>query len=349
MSFANSLASVSDRQTRLDALRGLAALAVVLHHLFAPWEWHGSHPILKTLDAFAAWGWLGVPVFFVLSGRCVGQAWLNTPGAAHFTLRRMRRIYPAYLASLAVCLGVILLRHLITGTNDYAPLPRDLPSILAHLSLAIHPATSVPGLNWVYWSLACEMAYYLVLAGLLFTPSYLGRASAWVMLNLGFSLLSLMGWGVPRTPFFFLEHWGLFALGVSLALRAAGHRLALPSLIVSALYFSILTARGEAGPHHWVGVLTALILLLPGFWWNPAPDHVLVRVGIASYSLYLIHVPVGVFMVFLPAARLLGSNLMGMLAALSLGFAASLAAGFAFFYLVERPCLLPRRSPLPTP
>lgn len=339
----------TQRQTRLDALRGLAALAVVIHHLFAPWEWHGSHPVLRTLDALAAWGWLGVPVFFVLSGRCIGQSWLNAPHAANFALRRIRRIYPPYLASLAVCLAVVVVRRLLTGTNDYAPLPRDLPSILAHLSLAIYPASSVTGLNWVYWSLACEMAYYLVLAGLLFTPAYLGRASAWVWLNLGFSLLSLNGWGMPRTPLFFLEHWGLFALGVGLALRAAGHRLALPSLFVSALYFATLTALGETGPHHFIGGLTALFLLFPAIWWNPAPGHVLVRVGIASYSLYLIHVPIGVFMVFLPAARALGPNLAGMLAALTFGFAASLAAGFAFFHFVERPCFLPQRNPLPAP
>ena len=101
------------RLERIDQLRGVAALAVVVCHAAvsayrgapnlggAPWPWLG-------------FGYLGVPLFFVISGFCIHlpQARLLASPAAgrpawrRFFARRFWRLYPPYLAAIAVALAL---------------------------------------------------------------------------------------------------------------------------------------------------------------------------------------------------------------------------------------------------
>src|SRR5690348_9263470 len=95
------------RWERVDQLRGLAALAVVVCHLSVsaypdapnvggePWPW---------LGVLLGFGYLGVPLFFVISGFCIHLPYargLSAGGAApdwrRFFARRFRRLYPPYL------------------------------------------------------------------------------------------------------------------------------------------------------------------------------------------------------------------------------------------------------------
>lgn len=102
----------------LDTLRALAILVVMLYHMTA----FGELPsrILSVTD----FGWMGVDLFFVLSGFLIGQQVLKPylmgqrPSIAEFYRRRIYRILPAYLVVLA-------LYFLVPGWRESPRLPRS--------------------------------------------------------------------------------------------------------------------------------------------------------------------------------------------------------------------------------
>src|SRR5690606_31907010 len=110
----------SARYYSLDIWRGVACLMLVLYHgtFYADRQWRTFDPDTWTLGAFAinAVGrlWIGVPMFFVVSGYCIGasvDSLRRRPySLSNYFARRFRRIYPplwaAYLVTIAFCLGV---------------------------------------------------------------------------------------------------------------------------------------------------------------------------------------------------------------------------------------------------
>lgn len=337
----------SSRDARIDWLRGLAALLVLGHHLFAPLDL-AAHPALAPAAGVAHFFWLGVPVFFVLSGRCVGAAWLRDGSASSFAVRRLRRIYPPYLASLFVCLAVIGVRLLVAGVNDVAALPSSPGAILATLFLATAPATTLTTLNWVYWSLTYELAFYLLLAALLFLPGRL-RLSGWLVLHAILCSLDLAALARPATPFFLVDQWPLFALGVALAFLRPARSWALATLAFGAAHLLALAWQDRLGQTHAVGLATALLLVLPSALWSPTPRHPLARVGAFSYSLYLVHVPVGAYLILGPVANLLGRGDAARIVAMLAAATVSLIAAWAFHCVFERPWMNAPNSHAPAP
>ena len=113
--------AANSRLHGIDILRALAALVVVLYHartefwigLQQTYRIYGSHTVrpdiwLSYASIPFSLGWLGVPVFFVLSGYCihlgVARKLTNDPGhrldVRKFYIRRIVRIYPVYIAAL---------------------------------------------------------------------------------------------------------------------------------------------------------------------------------------------------------------------------------------------------------
>jgi peptidoglycan/LPS O-acetylase OafA/YrhL len=92
----------SSRFHGLDTLRAVAIVLVVLYHLSI----RGLLP--AALDPVAAVGWIGVDLFFVLSGFLIGSQLMkpylagSTPSLREFYVRRAYRILPAYLVVLAL-------------------------------------------------------------------------------------------------------------------------------------------------------------------------------------------------------------------------------------------------------
>ena len=90
-----------DRSNNLDAIRLLAASAVVLGHSF----------VLVGEAPYGAFGHsvstLAVLVFFSLSGYLIARSWMNDPHPAHFAFRRARRILPALAGVVLFCAFVL--------------------------------------------------------------------------------------------------------------------------------------------------------------------------------------------------------------------------------------------------
>ncbi|MFD5430245.1 acyltransferase family protein [Streptomyces sp. NPDC127084] len=145
------------RIAALDGLRLLAALMVVAYHYLA---WRGSWPApteitFPTAFPFAVYGWLGVELFFLISGFVICMScWGRSLG--DFFVSRVSRLYPAYWLAVLTTSAVLLL---VPGGWD----PHPWPDILINLTMLNEPL-GVRSVDAVYWTLFAELRFYLLFA-----------------------------------------------------------------------------------------------------------------------------------------------------------------------------------------
>jgi len=220
----------------LDAMRGVAAVVVVVYHALgvAPqtihvgWQWW--------LPALAAWvvhfGYAGIFMFFVISGFCIHLHWARARASGverpvidfyAFWKRRIRRLYPPYLAALALYLGYNALQTPPDISGFY------LWDLGLHL-LMLHNVDmrTTYSINAAFWTLAIEEQLYLAYFLLLWLRIRYGWARTlavclaarvgWLALGriLGYSFgVTIPVTEAAATNWFI---WALGALGVEAAL-----------------------------------------------------------------------------------------------------------------------------------
>ena len=144
----------SSRIVELDGLRGFAALLVVVAHYFGEVP-SGFHGLMVA--------WIGVGLFFVLSGFLIGSIILERRDAPNFLVvfyaRRTCRILPIYMITL---IATAFALHLLSGEHwADDPLPLGLYfSFTQNLYMAWYGVT---GSSWLLptWTLAVEEQFYL--------------------------------------------------------------------------------------------------------------------------------------------------------------------------------------------
>jgi len=308
----------NESRTRLiDFLRGGSAIAVALFHF------NEGYPSLPDYYHRALkWGWVGVSVFFVISGFCIASAASrNEGGVISFWFRRLARIYPPYWGSLLVVLSVVSLRLLTFGTNDVTVLPKHCGAWMCTFIALPSPASSVVGLNWVYWSLTYELAFYIMM-GLTFLP--FGR--------LCLVILSITAFFAPFYPF---DQWCLFGLGVGcfyIIKKRDFMSVAILAVCILQVCFRLRLSVA------FIGILTATLLIFPSPSKWVTGVTIIRRIGVFSYSLYLVHVPVGRFLAIDYLPWLFGrESFMSSIARDSSLLAVSLIFAYGFYVLAEKP------------
>src|SRR4029453_14532410 len=161
--------------SHLDALTGVRALAALWIFLYHAWLAGGAAPVLiplagssADLTPWFAFGWLGLDIFFVLSGFLLTrQEWIRLERegineavtdarrflkfCATFLRKRILPVYPAYYGCLTVLMA-------LAATHVYLRLPERL-ELLLHLGM-VHNAVDayVSTMNGVFWTLpyACR-------------------------------------------------------------------------------------------------------------------------------------------------------------------------------------------------
>lgn len=224
----------------LDALRGLAALAVLVFHLDPLMENNG-----ESIPG-AALGQVGVNVFFVLSGFLIASSVLTSErfDRRDFMVRRAARILPLYYASLLLTVVFIDSSPLVT-IDGWADLAAHV--FLVH-GLVQDYSTSI---NGVLWSLSAEWLFYLFMA--VVGPLLRAPRRAWVLV--GAMVLVGVGWrlgsvtlaGFWRLPFWTSTFPGwldVFAAGIALALIVRSARWA--ALARSRAAWAVVGALGTA-------------------------------------------------------------------------------------------------------
>jgi peptidoglycan/LPS O-acetylase OafA/YrhL len=230
------------RLQSIDALRGVAALGVVLYHAITQGAAATPNNLfrwpVKLVQFASSFGYIGVFLFFVISGFCIHLQWAKaranqqTPSIrfGSFWRRRIRRLYPPYLMAFGL---FMLMASLTTGLNITHFFVYD---VVMHL-LMLHnldPNTCY-SINGVFWTLAIEEQLYLAYFLLLFLrtrwgwgPTLLICAAArvaWFMFSHAAWVTTGTGIPVPEAA---ASHWFTWALG-AIAVEAAFGLVKLPN------------------------------------------------------------------------------------------------------------------------
>lgn len=137
----------------LDGLRFVAAMAVVGYH-FTTMDRVWQRPAVELFPAqTATYGWLGVYLFFLISGFVICMSAWNR-GVGSFLLSRAVRLYPAYWLSVVVIALVVTV---------FALRPVSWSGALVNLTM-FQEAFGAPPLAEVYWTLWAELRFYLLFA-----------------------------------------------------------------------------------------------------------------------------------------------------------------------------------------
>jgi peptidoglycan/LPS O-acetylase OafA/YrhL len=295
----------------LHLLRTLAAMSIVVIHAVA--RGAAEKTIPGGSDA-VPWGlWLGVPVFFALSGFLMAKL-LETATPGRFLLHRTLRIYPGYWLAVMLAGAITLF---ITGR----------PPAFDPIALTLVPAGAVALPLGPDWTLFFEMFFYALCAALCFVSARIrqGIVALW-------ALAIIVSGPEPITtkihqetlwsmPFSALNLSFIAGMGVYWLMPLA-RRLPFVAIALGAVAFVIWSPAVAAGsPNVWGYVLIPGALVL-AFAFIPCPSPAVRFAADASYGLYLAHVPLlWLFHTLLPFGGWLQVGAI---------FACALAAGLAF-------------------
>ncbi|HEY6306936.1 MAG TPA: acyltransferase [Candidatus Angelobacter sp.] len=306
---------------RIDIVNALRAFAAI----FVAWG-HFSGGQGRWLNWSGQYGYTGVYIFFVISGFIIpyslyrGGYTLRNFG--RFVFKRAIRLYPPYLISIPVSL--LAANYVLRPLMPDAAIHVGGRQLLFHL-VFLNDLTGVPWINVVYWTLAIEWQWYL-LAGLLFGAMVSRNALVRfipVAIAMVTYFLCTSDRIVPHTlPIFLI---GVFVFQQKIGLIGRERMLALIAVMLWAMRWP--TGWLVAG----ISVATGLVIAFVSF-----RHRIADFLGDVSYSVYLLHLPIGVGLIVWLAQLLprTGSYL-GVIDAA--GMAASIAAAAGLYRWVEKP------------
>jgi peptidoglycan/LPS O-acetylase OafA/YrhL len=302
----------------LDGLRGVAILLVLWYHI---WEISWLAPPVYSLIFVPATGFIGVHLFFYLSGFVISYPFVRArlagkpqPTWGHFAWRRFIKIVPSYVLSIAVAYAA--------GYAQMQPGASTLPDVVTHL-LFIHTwfTDRYGTIDGVLWTLAVEVEFYCIFPLIWWCFKQRPWVTAGVMIAIAWAWRAWMAHCCYSTLFPDYEenlpgYLDIFAFGMISAylftrfgdgVRASRLRFAAPAIAVAGL--ATLVALLESlyayrFSDQWSGVwqingrpllgaafaVIALGFLASPAWWQVVLDNAPLRfMATISYNLYLYH------------------------------------------------------------
>jgi peptidoglycan/LPS O-acetylase OafA/YrhL len=319
------------RLAELDAMRGIAAMFVLLYHF--NYKYVQYNPDHGALPLLFGWGHHGVSIFFAISGFVIAMTLERMDGVGAFARARFSRLFPVYWASMLVTIMVVAMG----GASKLAVSPAEA---IANTTM-LHYWFDIQSVDGSYWSLSIELSFYLVMA-LVLRLGLLGRIEAvlagWIALSVAQQVTGILPLWASRM--LALEYIPLFAIGIihyrhyrgwaGWQRTAAWHIALVGVAALSGLSVAIVAAGTIA--LFWGMTLGLLrFLALPPLLW----------LGAISYPLYLVHQYVGYVLI----DHLAGSGL-SLLASTAVAIAAVVLLAHVLHIGIENPAQrrLRRRS-----
>lgn len=295
----------NERVGEIDLLRFLAAIAVMFFHL--SFRGHAADELsivsYPLLEPYAMYGFLGVNLFFMISGFVILMTVSNAADIRSFLVSRVVRLYPAFWSSCTLTFILILL----VGAPYFHA---SLTQYLINMTM-LSGYVGVPAIDGVYWSLFVEIRFYaLVLLAIAFkqirNSDHL--LAVWLLASVVLEVLPI------RT----LRHWlitdysGYFILGATYYLLwARGFSATRVILLIVAIAFTLRRSIDEASQfvQHYRIAADPMIVVIIVFVFNLLFLLIALRktglvgrqnwlvVGALTYPLYLLHQNIG-YMIF---------------------------------------------------
>lgn len=301
------------RILELDGLRGIAILLVLSFHYINNQLTNSISTTGRALAKATSFGWVGVDLFFVLSGFLIGSILIVNRGSENyfktFYMRRLVRIVPNYFL-LLICFVVIWQSSWIKE-NYFLTSHNDIPTwsyfamvhnfYMAHFHSLGNDALSVT------WSIGIEEQFYLIFPLIIFFIK--DRWLPWVLMIMVVSaslVRAQFGHWIPRYVLLPSRLDGL-AMGFLIAyFHNKGILIANKQKLVKWLSVIMIVDIFACAFSYWkyddLGVVKHALfsiifsvwvifaLILPGSWYGAAlRNKLLVWIGTISYSLYLFH------------------------------------------------------------
>ncbi|PHR83635.1 MAG: hypothetical protein COA59_11105 [Colwellia sp.] len=311
------------RIKELDALRGLAALAVVFYHYTTQYDKLFGHTV--GLNWQLPYGSFGVQLFFMISGFVIFLTLDRITKPMDFVVSRASRLYPPYWSA-------IIMTTAIVWTFGLHGEERNLFTTLTNFTM-IQGVFEIPDVDGVYWTLLYELIFYCII----FTFFKWGNFKKihWLiiiglLINILNSTVDWIPWKIQL--FLLLQYNHLFSAGIifylikkeeinkqyalSLLLCLIAHWMQgeLISSILVTLFFVVFTL--------FVYGKLSFIAIKPLTW-----------LGSISYSLYLLHQNIGYIIIREIEAKGFSPNI-----AIFSALVASLLLAHIIMKTIERPC-----------
>jgi peptidoglycan/LPS O-acetylase OafA/YrhL len=351
----------------LDGLRALAALFVVMYHMWLeswPAMYYPGNPefrphgLAALLTGWLAFGHIAVTVFIAISGYCLMLPITKGDGSLNvikFLRRRARRILPPYYAALGISL-VLCLTVLKPGTYTLSDIafPVNFVSVVSHFLLVQNFNANEFQISVPLWSVAVEVQIYCLFPILL----WLRRKSGGMLLPLFVS--AVVGFGACRflisrgmsdrsTHYLFIFALGMLAADLAAKWKARPAKIktamiaVLPALLLLGLVAHRLNLPGYSKDltDTLVGISMCILLTFLSLYPNSQLSKLissrpLVKIGTMSYSLYLLHFPVlQLFWQFIIAPSGM-SRSYAFITLMLVAMPLILLLSFVFFQLVEK-------------
>ncbi len=296
------------RATRIGALDGFRALAILLvmgfHYYGNPSQFQNVEMLYPYGTRFVdmplvKYGYLGVDLFFIISGFVIAMTLETSRNAFEFATKRLARLFPAMLlCTFITFFGLDLLPQQVWHLN-----PVDLLPGLTFISdftwrgwLGPHVAI----VEIVYWTLFVEVKFYIFAAIVFFclrrVPLLVSMAA---LLNLAWVVIHLPRMdGALVKAILIYDYLPWFLTGVAFRYLSEGRmtRLALFVIAECLLMLVMRMLKGDRIEIVWTLLFFALFfaLVYRPQWLRWASWRPLTLIGVSSYSLYLLHNRLGI-------------------------------------------------------
>lgn len=285
---------VPKRQSRLveiDALRGVAAMAVVLFHYTTRYmelyEFKGA-PSLSF-----PYGYVGVNLFFIISGFVIFMTLEKAARPMDFVVSRFSRLFPVYWVAIFITFAVT---HVLGLPGKLV----DFGTALANM-LMFHGLLRVPHVDGVYWTLEVELIFYCGMLFLFYVRS-LDRIHEALLALLALRLLYFIlerafGVSLPWTIFrlLILSNIPWFALGICIYLatsRTGPGSWKRPAFTAAVAVLTMLIAESVFLAA--LAIAMAVVVFMAAVGRLPLlRNRVFAWLGAISYPLYLVHENIG--------------------------------------------------------
>lgn len=195
----------------LDIMRFIAALGVMLYHyLYRGIQTGRVDEIDLQSSHFFKYGYLGVNLFFIISGFVIFLSLRNNNNYLIFIKNRIIRLFPTYLISIIITLSMFFI-----FLNS---IPFDNKTIITNFFM-INWIFNLPSIDGVYWSLHIEWVFYILMTGFLLISKkikIINCVYSWFVIIIILKLMKLFSFNVPsEISFLLIEKYGLlFVAGI---------------------------------------------------------------------------------------------------------------------------------------